>query len=152
MFVGATKVTSEHDDQTCAVASQSHLQPMTYLPGFRSEGICTMSRMPMSWRLPWQPLHGGWKDGTLPLSQRLQSLPLVSGQGLHSPSTLWCSQASQAYGVSAVSFGPGRQQGPNSVAGIASLDHMEPLGCVPSVKKVPGMGKTVPFLNMMPCW
>jgi len=36
-------VTSAQFCQTCAVASQSYLHPSTYLPGFKVEGILTVS-------------------------------------------------------------------------------------------------------------
>ena len=39
-------------------------------------------------------------------------------------------------GVAAVSFLPGRQQGPSSVGGMGIMDQVEPAGLVPSSTNV----------------
>jgi hypothetical protein len=92
------------------------------------------------------------------LEQRLQSLPAVSGQGTHGPST-WPlkldlpSQTSQACGVAAVSLGPGRQRGPSPAAGTGSRAHIDPSGEVPVLTKVPppAMGAVEPLGKRMDC-
>jgi hypothetical protein len=72
---------------TCEVASQSYLQPKTYLPGARSAGIFTRSRIACVWSFPFAPsARGGKADWPFQLlSQREQSEPGVPGHGTHGP-------------------------------------------------------------------
>jgi hypothetical protein len=59
------------------------------------------------------------------LSQRLQSLPAVPGQGMHVPPTSPFSHGWQAKGVELVSLGPGRHRGPSASVGMGIIDHMD---------------------------
>lgn len=97
---------------------------------------------------------GGGNAGDLasdpPLSQRLQSLPGVSGHRTHGPGT-WplCPSSRPSHnwhpnGVEFVSFGPGKHLGPSPAGGIGSIAHMLPGGVVPSTTNVPGMDFRVP--------
>ena len=82
-------VTSAQFDHTCAVESQSYLNPTTYFPGFNVAGILTSSRTAGRCERHASSQGGGkvycpqgWRGG---LSHREQSLPAVSGHGSQCP-------------------------------------------------------------------
>ena len=127
--------------QTCAVASQSYLQPRTYLPGVSWLGRMTESTTATApqgegWLPEQRPglsasLQGGGKLGSGVSSQEVQSLPGVPGQGEHPE--------------------PARQFPLRHRGGRGFIAHIEPAGRVPSVMKVPLMASLVPLFHWRAC-
>merc|ERR1712087_202829 len=114
-------VMSEHEDQTCAVSSQSQRQPRTYSPGVMSAGIFNVSMtITVVGQLPEHSL------GSVPI----RALGLVgAGMGV------W------------PEHGAGKNPAP-APAGIGFMAHVLPSGNVPSDTKVPWKYASVPFAHL----